>query len=984
MTAGAADPFGTSRIRRAVLAAWADLPSRFVEDLNGERDYGAGAYRDRLLVELAQNAADAARHAGTGTLRLELNTRDDESPVLWSYNTGRSLTPDGVTALAGLRASRKGEGDVGRFGVGFTAVVTVTDAPELHGQDGSVGFSRARTEAEVAALPAVAAEAAAAGGAVPLLRLPYPVPPLALPEGFVTGVRLPLRPDAVAEVTARMRDLAARPDPLLLALPALRRLEVVVDGETTVATPDRYRTVVHDGVTWAVPHDAKRPAADGPGVLFAPTPTEEPVTLPALLVAPAPLEPGRRHLVRGEAAAATAERAGVGYAHLLEELAAADFDVEPWLPDGPGQGWFDNAVREAARRAVARRRLLPLAAAPDRRIAPGDAVTVAEAKDLTAAHWQVLAAVEPDLVRSGRLTRALRTREVGLDELVERLPADPAGWVSTVAPLLDLTASAPRREDLAVVSVPLAAGGTRRGARGVLLPEEEVPEALVTALAALGRSLPVAHPEVVAAGNDVRRGLERLGAESVDASNLLRQSVVREVVAEIHDRAQDADPSAADLAACRAVFDLAAAAWRRQPWGEGELAWLRELLLPDETGQWSPAWTLVQPSSVISRWLDPEQTVALDAAVHARLPAEAWRAIGVADRPLILRAAELDPDAPDEELDEIDAVDEWLTTSARQAAEAVGEPVRVADGARFVRDLDLLDPDGFVAWLAEPEAAPVRGVVTEPVRWVGPDGAVDLPGHAAWWLGRELGITGTARPGRAVGVLPPVPAALADLGDPLLAALGAVDGPADLPADEVVRLLDALTDPSPVVLLDLWAAAAGGRAEDPPDTVWAVTVAGVPVRRPADEVVVVDDPRWAQRTDLGGLVLAPPGRAEEVADALDLALATERAPGRVTSRGTPAELPAALCELFGPGPAWRRHDALTVDGEPVAWWIDDAGLLHAETGTGLAHAVAWATGRWDLRDAAVAAVTEAPDAGARLLASGFGAGRRTHEDGRPR
>ena len=58
-----ADPFGTARLRRGVLDAWATSPARFREDANAEEDLVLGGYRDRLVVELAQNAADAAARA---------------------------------------------------------------------------------------------------------------------------------------------------------------------------------------------------------------------------------------------------------------------------------------------------------------------------------------------------------------------------------------------------------------------------------------------------------------------------------------------------------------------------------------------------------------------------------------------------------------------------------------------------------------------------------------------------------------------------------------------------------------------------------------------------------------------------------------------------------------------------------------------------------------------------------------------------------
>src|ERR1700753_1142994 len=114
------DPFGTAGLRARVLDAWAASPSRFREDANAEEDYALGGYRDRVIVELAQNAADAAVRAGVpGRLRLTLADR-----TLTAANTGAPLDAAGVEALSTLRASSKRAGSdgadgatVGRFGV---------------------------------------------------------------------------------------------------------------------------------------------------------------------------------------------------------------------------------------------------------------------------------------------------------------------------------------------------------------------------------------------------------------------------------------------------------------------------------------------------------------------------------------------------------------------------------------------------------------------------------------------------------------------------------------------------------------------------------------------------------------------------------------------------------------------------------------------------------------------------------------------------
>ena len=97
------DPFATAALRGRVLDAWAASPARFREDANAEEDYALGGYRDRVVVELAQNAADAAARAGVpGRLRLTL--RDG---TLVAANTGAPLDAAGVEALSTLRASSK-------------------------------------------------------------------------------------------------------------------------------------------------------------------------------------------------------------------------------------------------------------------------------------------------------------------------------------------------------------------------------------------------------------------------------------------------------------------------------------------------------------------------------------------------------------------------------------------------------------------------------------------------------------------------------------------------------------------------------------------------------------------------------------------------------------------------------------------------------------------------------------------------------------
>jgi hypothetical protein len=273
-----ADPFGTGRLRRGVLDAWTASPARFREDANAEEDLVLGGYRDRLVVELAQNAADAAARAGVpGRLRLTL--RDG---VLVAANTGAPLDAAGVESLATLRASAKRDAPdlaVGRFGVGFAAVLAVTDEPAVVGRHGGVRWSLA--EARDLALDAARAnpglgdEIRRRDGHVPLLRLPFAAEGSA-PDPYDTVVILPLRDTAAADLAERL--LRAVDDSLLLSLPGLAEVVVEIgdDAPRTLARrTEGPLTVVEDSRDGATRW--RTAAAHGPLTpdLLADRPVEE-------------------------------------------------------------------------------------------------------------------------------------------------------------------------------------------------------------------------------------------------------------------------------------------------------------------------------------------------------------------------------------------------------------------------------------------------------------------------------------------------------------------------------------------------------------------------------------------------------------------------------------------------------------------------------------------------------------------------------------
>ncbi|MEU4387688.1 ATP-binding protein [Promicromonospora sp. NPDC023805] len=409
------DPFGTGALRRAVTEAWRASPTRFREDANSEEDHARGYYRDRVVVELAQNAADAAARAGIPgrlTFRLELDVGAGWRLV--AANTGAPLDAAGVASLASLRASAKvsagadadagsdaeeGSGEamraVGRFGVGFAAVRAVSDDVVVRSRTGGVRFSLAGTRAElgleVGPLPDAHApdahegrlrgEARSRGDALPVLRLPFPAPGTT-PDEPDTVVELVLRDaDAVAAVRAQ---LVALDDALLLALPALD--EVVIEDDSAgqsgsephSVTPSPSRRVLRDvGSRWRVhrasgalgpddslPSEARRPdwsvlwalpvsggRAAESAALHAPTPTDVRLTFPALLIASFPVDPGRRGVLPGPTSDRVAAEAGRAYATFLGEL-GAEREVLGLVPTGLPAGDVDAAIRASADAAL--------------------------------------------------------------------------------------------------------------------------------------------------------------------------------------------------------------------------------------------------------------------------------------------------------------------------------------------------------------------------------------------------------------------------------------------------------------------------------------------------------------------------------------------------------------------------------------------------------------------------------------------------------
>jgi hypothetical protein len=994
------DPFGTEELRRRVLDVWAASPARFREDANAEEDYALGGYRDRVVVELAQNAADAAARGGVaGRLRLILR-----AGTLVAANNGAPLDAAGVAALSTLRASSKWgtgadstahETAVGRFGVGFAAAVAVSDELRISSLTGAVRWSRSAAGDLVRRIPELAAELGARSGHFPVLRLPFAADG-APPDGFATAVTLLLRDETADRLVKRL--LAETGPALLLALPALATIEIEADGATRTLTAahdgdgvnisvdgaaSRWRTAAAGGradpallvgrpaeerarpswsVRWAVPVTPGGGNGDEPAgslsagvsaVVHAPTPTDEPLDLPALLLASFPLSPDRRHVAPCPLTDFLLDQAAEVYARLLPSLApgARLLDLVP----GPvARGALDAQLRGAILARLADTVFLPAAQQPGQRVRPRDAVIVGAALPGLAG---CLAPVLPGLVAGPARHPAygvLGVRRLGLAELADMLASldrDPAWWWR----LYDALAGAEPGAlgELGALPVPLADGRLVRGPRGLLLPGPDFEDP--RRLAPLG--LRVVHPGAV------HPLLARLGAVEATPRGVLADSAVRAAVAASYDE-EDPGPVA------DAVLSLVAAAHLRP----GEQPWLADLALPGADGDWYAAGELLLPGGPLAAVVAADTPFGVvGTAILERYGAAALEAVGVLSSFGLLVAQDVALDAPDLDLD---GAQEWADDiSARLPG---GDVPPVAAEVLAVRDLELVDPARWPRALELLTAPSLRAALVEPTRVLLADGRhADVPSYTAWWLRRQP-VVGGHRPidVRTAGTdsllaglydeatLPADPAIARALGvrTSLVELLAEPGGP-----DE---LLDRLADPGrPVTraqLRGLWAALAAAGEAAPPDRVRAVCGDQVVVAD-AGDALVLDAPDLWPLVAAQPLVLAPYDRALRLADLLDLPLVSEEVAGRVESSPACRPVPAIARAVLPDAPTtYYAHDRLVVDGAAVPWRYT-SGAVHAAGPAGLACGLAWASGRWSARHL-LAALLGDPGASARLLA----------------
>lgn len=147
--------------RAAAIDVYRRDPDLIREHANQEDSYRTGGYADRQLFELVQNGADAILRSGrSGRIELRLCAGS-----LYCANEGDPFSKAGITAVTHAFLSPKDGDEIGRFGLGFKSVLSVTANPQIFSQSVCFEFNSPNSQLSLA-------EFSADGQDLPQLRVP--------------------------------------------------------------------------------------------------------------------------------------------------------------------------------------------------------------------------------------------------------------------------------------------------------------------------------------------------------------------------------------------------------------------------------------------------------------------------------------------------------------------------------------------------------------------------------------------------------------------------------------------------------------------------------------------------------------------------------------------------------------------------------------------------------------------------------------------
>ncbi|MDE0669488.1 MAG: DEAD/DEAH box helicase family protein [bacterium] len=229
-----------SKKTQRTLNAYREQPILVEEHANLEQDTAHGGYQHRQLFELVQNSADAlwsddsprgvdgrqTPPADRG--RIEVRLTED---YLYCADDGEPIDLEGMKAIMFSHLSpKRATSQIGTFGLGFKALLGVSDAPEFFSRSGSFRFDRDRARQRIR-------EVVPDAERCPVLRLPEPIDPVNcwetdeaprdLMAWAVNIVRLPLRPGARDDLRLQMMEF---PPEFLLFVAHVGSLTLIDDS----------------------------------------------------------------------------------------------------------------------------------------------------------------------------------------------------------------------------------------------------------------------------------------------------------------------------------------------------------------------------------------------------------------------------------------------------------------------------------------------------------------------------------------------------------------------------------------------------------------------------------------------------------------------------------------------------------------------------------------------------------------------------------
>jgi len=235
--------------QRRIMHYLSDRQQRVYPDLKGMCERVSDGYRDRVVIELLQNAHDAHEANSTdGRIKIILDPKDGPFGSLTVANDGIGFAPKNLEALCSPTLTTKNVNEaIGNKGVGFLSVFQVSAFPEIYsrlpGSSGRGFDGYCFRFADDASITDFLHEEGLGGGAddvianMPRLYLAWPaeehpstVERLAS-EGFATAVRLPLKnADSLSAVKQQVAQLAQGNPPVQLFLSRIAELTVETPG----------------------------------------------------------------------------------------------------------------------------------------------------------------------------------------------------------------------------------------------------------------------------------------------------------------------------------------------------------------------------------------------------------------------------------------------------------------------------------------------------------------------------------------------------------------------------------------------------------------------------------------------------------------------------------------------------------------------------------------------------------------------------------